>query len=262
MATFEFGLARAAKSTLLLFAATCLLIVGCGDSAPKPDASAANATTPPPTATDEMKNAATEVAKEVTSEVKKQTAETVAAVQKEATAAYQNISSQLVSSFQSSSDSMLKNIGTDLGDRVTKFGESLKSNEAVKAELTSAMQALMGKKDTEAVSSLGSITQSKLTPEQTTLAKDVYNAAAALVTQRNFSGHEGMNSEVSGLENSVWKGNYTEALPPLQKIWTQASLTDSQKNLLGATFDKYAPGWRDSTAKRQQGIDTLKGFAK
>jgi len=250
------------KSTVLLLAAGCWLSAGCGDSTPKQEAPAASSSAATPTVADEVKKAATEVAKEAATEVKKQATEAATVVQKEAMAAYENLSSQLVSSFQTSSDSLLKNIGTDLGARVKKLGESLTTNETVKAQLTSAMQSLMGNKDAEAVSSFGNVSASKLTPEQTGLAKDVYNAAAALVTQRNFSSLQGMNSDVTSLVNSVWKGNYSEALPPLQKIWTQASLTDSQKNLLGTTFDNYAPGWRDSAAKLQKGLDTLKGFSK
>ena len=240
-----------------------MLIAGCGDSSKQTTTPApASPTPPPPAASDEIKKTATDVAKEVSTEAKKQATETVAEVQKQATAAYQNLSSQLTASLQSSSDSVLKNISTDLGARVSKLGDSLQSNETVKAQLNSAMESLLGKKDSEAVGSFGKLTESKLTPEQTTLAKEVYNAAAALVTQRNFSGLEGMNSEVSGLVNSVWKGNYTEALPPLQQIWTKATLTDSQKNLLGTTFDKYTPGWRDNAAKLQQGTDLLKKFTK
>ena len=239
------------------------VLTGCGDKPAQPAAPAqGGAAASSPTAADELKKAATDVAKEVSTEVKKQATEVASTVQKEATAAYQTVSSQLVSSFQSSSDSLLKNISTDLGSRVAKLGDALKTNEAVKAQLTGAMESLLGKKDAEAVNGFSGVTESKLTPEQTALAKDVYNAAAALVTQRNFSGIEGMNTDVTKLVNSVWKGNYTEALPPLQKLWTQAKLTDQQKNLLGATFDKYAPGWRDSAATVQKGLDTLKSFNK
>lgn len=260
--------------TSLATVSACLL-TGCGDSTkPTPPPSSGNASTPAaPSTTEEVKKAATEAAKEVTTEVKKaateaaaevkkQATETVAEVQKQATAVYQNLSSQLTSSLQSSSDSLLKNISTDLSERVTKLGGSLGSNETVKGQLNSALESLLGKKDSDAVSALGKITESKLTPEQTTLAKEVYNAAAALVTQRNFSSLEGMNSEVTSVVNSVWKGNYTQALPSLQKIWTQAKLTDAQKNLLGTTFDKYAPGWRDSAATIQKGVDVLKSFGK
>lgn len=247
--------------------ASVALLVGCGDSSNKPAANppAAPATPAAPAAAgapaaavEEAKKVATEVA----TETKKQVTQAAVDVQKQATAAYQNLSSQLTTSLQSNSDSLLKNIGTDLGARVTKFGESLKTNEAAKAQLTSAMESLLGKNDAQAVSGLGKLTDLKLTPDQTTLAKDVYNAAAALVTQRNFSSLEGMNSEVGSVVNSVWKGNYSQALPALQKIYTQANLTEPQKNLLGTTFDQYAPGWRENAGKLQQGLNTLKGFTK
>lgn len=253
-----------------------LVLAGCGDSSkktatatPPAQSGAASATTPGAVVVDEAKKVATEAVtetrKQVTeaaAEVKKQATETVVEAQKQVTAAYQNLSSQLTTSLQSSSDSTLKNISTDLGARVAKLGESLKTNDAAKAQLTAAMQSLLGKQDAEAVSGLGKITDLKLSAEQTTLAKDVYNAGAALVTQRNFSGVEGMNTEVGTVVNSVWKGNYSQALPSLQKLYTQANLTEPQKNLLGTTFDKYAPGWRDSAGKVQQGLNTLKGFTK
>ena len=251
----------------------CLLLAGCGDSAKTPPPATSTGTAPAPTPAEDVKKAATEAAKEVSTEVKKQATEAVAEVKKQATetaaevqkqavSVYQNLSSQLASSLQSSSDSLLKNISTDLSARVAKLGDSLGANETVKGQLNTALESLLGKKDSDAVSALGKVTESKLTPEQTTLAKDVYNAAAALVTQRNFSSLEGMNSEVTSVVNSVWKGNYTQALPALQKIWTQAKLTDAQKNLLGTTFDKYAPGWRDSAATLQKGVDVLKTFGK
>jgi hypothetical protein len=93
------------------------------------------------------------------------------------------------------------------------------------------------------------------------LAKDVYNAAAAFVTERNFSSVPGMNTQVSQLVNAVWQGNYTQALQPLQKLYGQASLTPAQKDLLGATFDQYMPaGWKSAADAVKQGADALKKF--
>jgi hypothetical protein len=245
------------KAIMGLAAMSAWVMTGCGDSA-KTQAPAKTDTAVASSAADELKKAASDVAKSVTAEVRDQAKE----VQKEATTAAQAAGSQIASSVQSSSDSLLKNIGSDLGTRVSKLAQSLTGNESAKEQLSSATQSLLGNKDAEAVSGFGKVTESKLTPEQSALAKDVYNAAAAMVTQRNFSSVEGMNTDVTRLVNSVWKGNYTEAMQPLQKIWTQAKLTDSQKDLLGTTFDRYAPGWRDSAAKLQQGADALKGLNK
>jgi hypothetical protein len=251
------------KSILILAGFTGWLLTGCGGDSSKTEAPAKSepSSAAASSAADELKKAAADVTKSVSADAKAQAGEAAANAQKEGAAAYQAASSQITSSFQSSSDSVLKNIGTDLGARVAKLGESLKTDESTKAQLTAATQSLLGNKDSEAISGFGKVTESsKLTPEQSALAKEVYNAAAAVVTQRNFSSVDGMNSEVTKLVNSVWKGNYTEALPPLQKIYTQAKLTDSQKSLLGTTFDRYAPGWRDSAAKLQQGVDALKGL--
>lgn len=233
--------------SLFLVAFSLLLAGGCGD---KPAETSSTSTTPSSQsgAVNELKDAATKAATEA-----------VAEVQKQAQAAYADFSQKLLAGTKGATDDLLKNISTDLGGRVQKLGESLKGNEALTQQLSSAVNALLGNHDGEAVVGLNSLASAKLTPEQTTLAKDVYNAAAALVTQRNFSSLEGMNTDVSKLATSVWKGNYTEALAPLQKLYSQSTLTAPQKDLLGKMYDGYMPaGWKDSAAKLQQGLDALK----
>jgi len=239
------------NALLSLSVLSLTLAIGCGD---KPAESSSTSSTQPakPAATEEIKQA-----------VSKATEEVVAEVQKQAKAAYADLSQQLLASTKGASDELLKNISTDLGARVQKLSESLKTNEGLTQQLGAAVNALLGNQDGEAVGGLSSLTAAKLTPEQTTLAKEVYNAAAALVTQRNFSSVEGMNTDVSQLATAVWKGNYTEALPPLQKLYSQSTLTPQQKDLLGATFDRFMPaGWKESAGKLQQGLDALKGFGK
>lgn len=186
------------------------------------------------------------------------------AVKQQAQEAFANLGQQLIDSTKGgSTDSLLKNISTDLQGRVSKLATSLSDNATVKEQLNTAVQALLGNKDIDAIAGLNALTSAKLTPEQTTMVKDVYNAGAALVTQRNFSSIEGMNTDVSQLATSVWKGNYTEALTPLQKLYNQSTLTAPQKELLSATFDKYLPaGWKDAAGTVQKGLNTLKQFGK
>lgn len=188
----------------------------------------------------------------------------VPAVKQQAQEAFANLSQQLIDSTKGgSTDGLIKNISTDLQGRVGKLATSLADNAAVKEQLNTAVQALLGNKDIDAIAGLNSLTSAKLTPEQTTMVKDVYNAGAALVTQRNFSSIEGMNTDVSQLATAVWKGNYTEALTPLQKLYGQSTLTAPQKELLGATYDKYMPaGWKDAAGTVKKGLDTLKQFNK
>jgi hypothetical protein len=191
-------------------------------------------------------------------------AEAAPAVKQQAQEAFANLSQQLVESTKGgSTDALVKNVSADLGSRVGKLATSLADNATVKEGLNTAVQSLLGNKDIDAITELNKLTTANLTPEQATMAKDVYNAGAALVTQRNFSSIEGMNTDVSQLATAVWKGNYTEALTPLQKLYGQSTLTAPQKELLGATFDKYLPaGWKDTAGTVQKGLDTLKQFGK
>lgn len=248
------------KTTCIVpaIAVATLLLSGCSqkssDATPsnsKPAESSAAAQ--PESVGQQVQSAATKVVTEAAPEVKKQAQE-----------AFANLAQQLVESTKSgSTDSLVKNISTDLGSRVSKLAQSLTDNSTAKEGLNSAVQALLENKDIDAITELNKLTSASLTPEQTTMVKDVYNAGAALVTQRNFSSIEGMNTDVSQLATAVWKGNYTEALTPLQKLYGQSTLTAPQKELLGATFDKYLPtGWKDAAGSVQKGLDTLKQFGK
>lgn len=247
--------------TMLAFAG--LLITGCKDKSA--DTTTSNTDSQPSstqTATKEISKAASTAATEVGTEVKKQAAEVVAEAQKQARAVYDDLSKQLMENTQAKANDLMKQISADLQTRVTDLGESLKSNETLMEQLNGAVQALLNNKDVDAVGAFNKVAAAKLTPEQTTLAKDVYNAAAAFVTERNFSSLEGMNSEVSKLATSVWKGNYTEALQPLQTIYSKSTLTTEQKDLLGAVFDDYLPGWQEKAGALQKGLDTLKTFGQ
>ncbi|HAV62571.1 MAG TPA: hypothetical protein DCY13_09425 [Verrucomicrobiales bacterium] len=237
-----------------------VLLTGCGD---KP-ADSTSSTSAAPTQNQEageIQEAVSKAASAAVEEVKKQSATAVAEAQQQARAAYDDLSRKLVESTKGQTDKLLQDVGADLEKRTKQLSESLKENQTLTQQLQGAVQALLGGQDTEAVSEMGELAGAKLTPDQTTLAKDAYNAMAAFVTQRNFSTLEGMDSDVARLVNSVWKGNYSEALPPLQKIYGQATLTPAQKELLSTTFDQYAPtGWKDAASSLQKGVDALKKF--
>lgn len=224
------------------------LLSGCGQK-PSEDTSTSGAPAEKSTVSQELQQAATKVAAEAATQVKQQAQD-----------AFANLGQQLIEVTKSgSSDALLKSVSADLETRVGKLAQSLAANDTVKQQLNTSVQALLGNKDADAIAALNKLAAAKLTPEQTALAKDVYNAGAAFVTQRNFSAIEGMNSDVAQLVNSVWKGNYTQALTPLQKLYGQSTLTTAQKDLLSATFDPYMPaGWKDAAATVKQGADALK----
>jgi len=228
------------------------LIAGCGQQSSNPNSATSGSSETVPAAQTAQPAVATAAAT-AASEVKQQ-----------AQAAFANLGQQLIESTKGgSADSLIQNVSADLQTRVGALAQSLAGNAAVQAQLNSAVQALLGNKDLDAIAGLNALTSAKLTPEQTTMVKDVYNAGAALVTQRNFSSIEGMNTDVSHLATAVWKGNYTEALTPLQKLYDHSTLTAPQKQLLGATFDKYLPaGWKGAAGTVKKGLDTLNQLGK
>jgi len=180
----------------------------------------------------------------------------------QAAEAFAHLGQQLVAATRDgNTDAVLNNIGSDLETRVGKLALSLAGNDAVQSQLTTGVKALLANQDVDAMSALNTLAAARLTPEQTALAKEVYQTGAAFVTQRNFAAIPGAGSEVSQLVNAVWKGDYTQALVPLQKIYGKASLTSGQKTLLATTFDPYLPkGWKETAGAVQQGVEQLKKF--
>jgi membrane-associated HD superfamily phosphohydrolase len=258
----------AGMKRLFLIPVSCVaavLLTGCGDSTTSTGdtgSAGSSAPTATETAAAEVKEATSNAADEVAKEVKKQAGEVAAEIQEQARLVYEDLSAKLIESTKSTANDLMKDISSDLETRVKSLGESLKTNEDLMTQLNDALGSLLNNEDIDAVEAFNSLTAAKLTPEQSTLAKDVYNAGAAFVTQRNFNALEGMDSDVAKLSTSVWKGNYTEALQPLQNIWNNATLTNDQKDLLGSVFDNYLPGWRDKAEVVNQGLDALKKFGQ
>jgi len=240
-----------------------IVLTGCSESPSTNDGSAlSSAPSVTDTASAEIKKTTANAADEVSNEVKKQAGEIATEVQKQAKAVYEDLSQKLIENTKAGANDLMKKISADLEQRVKNLGESVKNNETVMGQLDGALQALLNNKDINAVEAFNDVAAAKLTPEQTTLAKDVYNAGAAFVTERNFSSLEGLDSDVAKLSNAVWQGNYTEALQPLQNIWNKGALTNEQKDLLGTVFDQYLPGWQEKAEVVNQGLDAIKKFGQ
>ena len=86
------------------------------------------------------------------------------------------------------------------------------------------------------------MSQTKLTPEQTELAKEVGQLGSAYLVHKNLGNLEGSQSDVAQIVHSLRKGNIAEALPAIKKVSQNAKLTPTQKELLTSLADKYAPG--------------------
>lgn len=158
-------------------------------------------------------------------------------------------------------DSVLASLGTDLSGKVKSLTDSLGGNTAVKAQVEKAVTSLVGGKDSEVLASLNQVVAaSNLTPQQLQLAKETGNILSAMVVQKNFSGLEGAQGDVATIVNSLRKGEVIAAVPAIQKVASNASLTSSQKELIGSIADKYAPGVKSAAGALQQGLKKIPGF--
>ena len=101
---------------------------------------------------------------------------------------------------------------------------------------------MLGNKGGETLAAFQKLSQTKLTPEQTKLAKDVGHLGSAYLVHKNLGNLEGSQSDVAQIVHSLRKGNITEALPAVKKVSHNAKLTPAQKELLTSLADKYAPG--------------------
>lgn len=149
----------------------------------------------------------------------------------------------LKKSAESAADPELKSLGTELGSKVGALNTSLADNAAAQGQLNSALGGLTGKgSPASTVSALQQLSQAKLTPEQTKLAKDVYNTGSAYLVQKNLGSVEGAQSDVAQVVGALKKGSPTEALPALKNIGQNGKLTDGQKEFVQSLVKNYVPG--------------------
>ncbi len=169
--------------------------------------------------------------------------------------------SQFVGAAKAQGDSLLGQIGGDLVDKVKTLAQSAAGNETLKSQLTNSLQSLATGNDSAGLASLYQAAQGAgLTPSQIQLAKDVGNVASAYVVQKNFASLEGAQSDVATIVNSLRQGQVTPAIPAIQKVAQNASLTSTQKQLLASIADKYAPGVSKAASTLQQGLQSIPGL--
>ena len=155
-------------------------------------------------------------------------------------------------------DAETQSLANDLGTKSAALSKSLEGNPEAQKQLDTAMSALMGNKGPAALEGLQKLSTAKLTPDQTRLAKDVYNTGSAYVVKKNFGSLEGSQTEVSQVVSALRKGSTTEVLPPLKKISQNATLTQPQKDLVSSLTERYAPGLK----KASEGLKSIPGLNK
>ena len=189
-----------------------------------------------------------------------------AAVKEAGQASLSNLGSQFTRTASASSDKVLGPLGGDLVSKYTALDQSLGAGSALKGQLTSSLQSLLGGKDSAALGTAFALSQvPNLTPAQKDLAKEAGNLTTAFVVQRNFASLDGAQGDVATIVNALRKGELASAVPSIQKVSQNASLTAPQKALIGSVADKYAPGQRKAKDTLQQGIQGVKslpGFGK
>lgn len=241
-------------SLALCLTAAAVMLAGCDSSKSKPDSGAASEPALPKTQ-EALASAAGEAGKVVSAAASNvtETAKTAAS----------DLASQLASLAKTQSDTVLSSIGQDLSAKAKSLADACTGNPSVKTNLDQSLSAMLNGKDSEALAPAFKTAQTRgLTAGQLQLAKEVGNLASAFVVQRNFSSLQGAQGDVSTLVSSLRNGQYTTALPPLQKIMSNASLTQPQKDLLGSLADKYAPSLKQAAGSLQQGLQSLQGLKK
>ena len=179
-----------------------------------------------------------------------------ARVAAQSTSSLTNLLGQLNSTSASSGDPTLKSLGSELGSKVQATHQSLTGNPETQGKLSGALQSMLGNKGGETLAAFHKLSQIKLTPEQTKLAKDVGQLGSAYLIHKNLGNLEGSQSDVAQIVRSLRKGNINEALPAIKKVSQNAKLTPAQKELLTSLADKYAPG----ASKESGALKGVKGI--
>ena len=173
-----------------------------------------------------------------------------------------DLGKQLLAGAKGQADGVLSSITTDLSSKLGVLSQSLAQSPAVKQQLDGAVKSLAAGKELEALTVYGKMADAKPTAEQTKLLKEVKDLTSAFMVQKNFATLSGSESDVAQIVTSFRKGEALSALPAIQKVSQNATLTSSQKDLLGSLADKYAPGAKKAGEALQEGLKGLKAFGK
>jgi len=168
---------------------------------------------------------------------------------------------ELKSTSAASGDSVLKSVGGELGQKVQALSQSLGGGDT-QNQLEGVLQSIVGGKGVDSVALLGKLSQAKLTPSQTQLAKEVGNVGSAYLVQKNFASLEGAQGDVAQIVNSLRKGNVTAAVPSIQMVAQNAQLTPAQKDLVAGLADRYVPGTKKASEALEKGLKSIPGFSK
>ncbi|HEY4415162.1 MAG TPA: hypothetical protein VGO57_05670 [Verrucomicrobiae bacterium] len=172
-----------------------------------------------------------------------------------------NAATAFLNAAQASGDSKLDSIAMQLTNKVAALEATTSTNSALQTSLTSILHSLAGGSDSNALTSaLNLATTAKLTPSQLDLAKQVGSLTSAYVVQKNFSTLPGAQGDVATIVNSLQTGSLTSAITPLKNVAQNASLTDTQKQLLASVTAKYVPGMSKVTGAVNSAKDALKKF--
>ena len=139
-------------------------------------------------------------------------------------------------------DPVLKSVAGEWSEKIVELGKSVKGNPEVQGYVSSAVKSVLGDNGPAAMEALQKLGSVEVTPEQLSLAKEVMNLGGAFLTQENFAGLEGSESDVAKVVNALRKGDYTAAVPPLKNIAGSVKLTKQQKDLVSAMLETYVPG--------------------
>jgi hypothetical protein len=163
---------------------------------------------------------------------------------------------------QAQVDPVLRDIGRDLKSAVEKIGETLTGSAPLKEKLDQVLQGVTDGHEGNAVDSFQQVakqvTDAQLTPEQTGLVKRVGEALSAFVVQKNLGGLEGSENEIGQIVSALRNGEPAAAIPYLQKVASNARLTDDQKQMLSGLVEQYAPSVQGAIKSLQENLKGLK----
>ena len=163
---------------------------------------------------------------------------------------------QLTADSKSAADPQLQSLSCDLGSKIQSLSKLLGDNAGAKNLVQGALQSVLGAKSTDSLNALQKLSEAKLTPEQSKLAKEVRDVASAYLVQKNFGALEGSQSDVAQIVSSLRKGQAATALPSIKKVAANTKLSQPQKDFLKSLADKYAPG----VSKAHDALKSLKSF--
>lgn len=249
------------RKLIPLLVVSAVVLSGCDKK--KEEQPAAAATQQPAASSQASPDLGTQ-AKQAGEKLVEQGKEIVAQTTEQAKAAAEQVKQQATTAATAAVDSFKSELAAASGKAI-ESAKSLLGNpqvtQPIKDELTKLIDGVTNSQDGAAAGALSKIVSLKPSEDQMGLVKELQSNLGVLVLGRNFDVNDPASGGVVKQTIDAIKSKDTASIVSgLQKLGSEAKLTDSQKQMVGSLLGSYNTKLAGAVESVNKATDAIKGF--